>query len=168
MKTTVKVEGFQVAKLNVSALEKQITRGAQRVALTKAARVMTAAVKSKAPVGRTGLLKKSIRQKVKTNVRRATVTAWIGPSNNVIGTDPLTGKKIRPAKYGHLVELGTASRGVYGRKGVMMTPGNPPQPFMRPAYESNKDKVTKQYAEMIGPAIEQAAARIHRKLSKKR
>lgn len=163
MRATVKITGFKELNLNLKELEGKIQRGAMRTAMTKAARLMVAAVKRNAPVGKTGLLKKSIKQKVTTS-KKGVVTARIGPSNKVSG-QVTVGKKtttVRPAKYAHLVEFGTGSRGSYGREGVAITPGNPPRPFMRPAYESTREAATALYGKELGPAIEKTAARIGR------
>ncbi len=159
MKFNVQITGYREALVNAKTLEDKIGRGASRIAMTKAARIVAAAARSNAPV-RSGLLKKSIKVKVSTKAKRNEVSARIGPSNKTVGSDPKTGKPTRPAKYAHLVEFGTASRGVYGHKGKTVTPGNPPQPFLRPAYESTRAKATQIYGAEMGPAIEKAAARI--------
>lgn len=167
MKVTAKVHGFRELKLNGAELADKIGRGAMRDAMTKACRLMTAAVKAKAPVGATGLLKKSIKQKVKTNTRKQRVTAVIGPSKNTSGqVDRFgTGKieTVRPVRYAHLVEFGSAARGVYGKDGVTMTPGNPPQPFMRPAYEATKQAAHHKYKTELGPGIQKAAAKLRKR-----
>ena len=167
MKVTVKVTGYKQAKLNAAELVDKIGRGAMREALTKAARLMTAAVRANAPVGATGLLKKSIRQKVITNTKRQSVAAFIGPSNNVSGQVDRFGtgniQTVRPSKYAHLVEFGTASRGSYGRDRVTISPGNPPRPFLRPAYESTKKAAHSKYKAELGPAIEKTASKIRKR-----
>lgn len=167
MKVTTKVTGYREAAQTVKELTDKIGRGAMRDALTKAARLMTAAAKSRAPVGATGLLKKSIKQKVITNTRKQSVTAYVGPSNNVRGQVDRFGdgdiSTVRPAKYAHLVEFGTASRGSYGRKGQTVSPGNPPRPFLRPAYEATKAAAHHKYKTELGPAIEKTAAKIRKR-----
>lgn len=166
MRVTAKVTGARQIITNGIELEKQLARGAMRDAMTKAARPMTAAVKRNAPVGRTGLLKKSIKQKVKTSRKKGMVTAVIGPSNKIKGIDPVTKKEVRPSRYAHLVEKGSASRGVWGRKGVKVTPGSPPNPFMRTAYASTKSKVADVYKREMGPAVQRSAARLKKRALK--
>lgn len=161
------ITGFRDLELSMQELQDKIQRGAMRTALTKAARPMTAAAKRNAPVGATGLLKKSIKQKIITGKKKdKVITALIGPSTKVVGQVDRFGSghitNVRPSLYAHLVEFGTAARGSYGRKGVVISPGNPPKPFLRPAYEQGKDKATTDYKNELAPAIEQAAARIGR------
>ncbi len=167
MKILTKVHGFKEARLNIAELEEKIGRGAMRDALTKAARLVTAKAKALAPVGATGLLKKSIRQKAITNVKRQSVTVLVGPSNNVSGQVDRFGsgniQTVRPAKYAHLVEFGTSARGVYGHEGWRMEPGNPPKPFLRPAYEQTKAAATAKYKAELGPGIEKAARKIRKR-----
>jgi HK97 gp10 family phage protein len=167
MKFNTRVTGAREAEAAVKELSDKIGRGAMRDSLTKAARIMTAAVKRGAPTGATGLLKKSIKQKVVTNTRKQMVTAYVGPSNNVTGQVDRFGNgnitTVRPAKYAHLVEYGTASRGGYGRKGEIVTPGNPPRPFMRTAYASTKTTTLDKYKSELGPAIEKTAAKIRKR-----
>jgi len=164
MRVTTRVTGARDAEAAVRELTDKIGRGAMRDSMTKAARMMTAAVKRNAPVGETGLLKKSIKQKVVTNTRKQMVTAYVGPSNKVTGQVDRFGNgnitTVRPAKYAHLVEYGTAARGSYGRKGETSSPGLPPRPFMRPAYESTKAATHSKYKDELGPAIERIASKI--------
>jgi HK97 gp10 family phage protein len=159
------VTGFQQIAINIRLLEKKLGRGAMRVALTKSARLVVADAKRRVPV-RTGTLKKSLRAKVKTYVRRGTVMAIIGPSRSASAqADFGDGKGIqtlRPAKYSHLVEFGTATKGVRYNPGAVQEPGNPPKPFLRPALESTKDAARATFAAEIGPAIQQEAAKIRR------
>ena len=167
MKVTSTVTGARQARVNVAELTDKLARGAMRFGLTKATRVVTAKVKSLAPVGATGLLKKSIRNKVKTNVKKQSVVAFVGPSNNVSGQVDRFGngniETVRPVKYAHLVEFGTVSRGVYGRKGVTVSPGNPPHPFMRPAFEATKGEAVTIYKNELRTGIAKTAATIRKR-----
>jgi len=167
MKVKIRVAGWAKLVTDIDQLEKRIARGAMREALTKSGRIMTAEAKSKAPVGRTGLLKKSIKQKITTVQKRNSVTARIGASTVVAGTDPLTGKAVKPSKYLHLVEFGTASRGVYGHEGWLMEPGNAPKPFMRPAFEATKKEVKDKYNAGMITGIKSAAAKIYKTSQRK-
>ena len=162
MKVKAKVAGWAKLSTNIAELERRIARGAMRAALTKSGRIMTAKAKASAPVGRTGLLKKSIKQKISTNQKRNLVTARIGASTVVTGTDPLTGKAVKPSKYLHLVEFGTTSRGVWGKKEFKTTPGNPPRPFMRQSFESTKGEVKTKYFDGMKDGISKAAAKIYK------
>lgn len=171
MRVTAKVNGFREVELNIAELQQKLARGGMRGAITKAARLVTAKAKALAPVS-TGLLKKSIRQKVITNTKKNNVTVVIGPSNNVVGQVDRLGNGVittaRPAKYGHLVEYGTAGRGSYGREGVIIEPGNPPQPFMRPAWEATRDAAAEKYKSELAPEIQKVAARIRKSKTRRK
>lgn len=152
MKVTAKVYGYVQVKISAKELEGRINRGATRDAMAKAARIVAAAAKRNAPVGRTGLLKKSIKQKVKNYPQKGQVLALIGPSRRTVGQYDFEGKgnivNVRPAHYAHLVENGG--------------PHNPPKPFLRPAIESTRAEATAKFGSEMGPAIERTAARIAR------
>lgn len=167
MKVKIRVAGWAKLVTDINQLEKRIARGAMREALTKSGRIMTAAAKSKAPVGRTGLLKKSIKQKITTNQKRNFVTARIGASTRVQGVDPRTGKAVKPAKYLHLVEFGSATRGVWGHEGYVMEPGNDANPFMRQSFEATKKEVKDKYNEGMITGIKSAAAKIYKTSQRK-
>jgi HK97 gp10 family phage protein len=187
MKVTAQISGFTAAIKSMKELADKIERGGMRESLTKAARPMTARVKSLAPAKRagkaatadspgvnpsTGMLKKSIRQKLYTNKQKHLVTIYIGPSRNVemwvdrFGDGNIT--PVRPANYAHLVEFGTASRGSYGRKGEKVSGGNPARPFLRPGYAQTKVATHQAYAKLLGEAIDKSAAKQARLKAKRR
>ena len=172
MKFHTKVSGFTAAIKSMQELADKIERGGMRESLTKAARPMTARVKSLAPVGTTGMLKKSIKQKIHTSKRKKMVTVYIGSSRRVemwidrFGNGNIT--PVRPSNYAHLVEFGTASRGSYGRKGEKVSGGIPPRPFIRPGYEQTKVATHAQYAKLLGDAIDKSAAKQARLKAKRR
>lgn len=71
---------------------------------------------------------------------------------------------VNPVKYAHLVEYGTAP-GSPKKKRVMSdgetvfgarTAGSPPRPFMRPAWESNKQACEAAIAQCLKDALKQA------------
>lgn len=187
MKFHTSLGGFTTALKSMQDVADKIERGGMRESLTKAARPMTARVKSLAPAKRsgkaatendpganasTGMLKKSIKQKLYTNKRKHMVTIYIGPSRKVemyidrFGNGNIT--PVRPANYAHLVEFGTASRGSYGRKGEKVSGGNPPRPFIRPGYEQTKVSTHQAYAKLLGEAINKAAAKQAQSKAKRR
>ncbi|WP_165790812.1 HK97-gp10 family putative phage morphogenesis protein [Pleomorphomonas carboxyditropha] len=65
----------------------------------------------------------------------------------------------------HLVEFGTAPH--FQPELNRMHPGARPKPFMRPAFEQNKEGAVKIFADTIGPAIEKQADRLARRAAKK-
>ena len=172
MKVTAQISGFTAAIKSMQELADKIERGGMRESLTKAARPMTARVKSLAPVGTTGMLKKSIKQKIHTSKRKKMVTVYIGSSRRTemwidrFGNGNIT--PVRPANYAHLVEFGTTSRGSYGRKGEKSQGGNPPRPFLRPGYARTKVATHQAYAKLLGEAIDKSAAKQARLKAKRR
>ena len=146
---TVALEGIPKAIEASRALERRIKRGGMRAALTKATTPILRQAKAMAP-RESGLLRKSLKRKVKTNTRSDTITVIIGADKSVKGT--YKGKERRPARYLHLVELGH---------------GGPrpaaPHPFLRPAYEGNKNAVISTYKAELKKAIEKVQARLTKK-----
>ncbi len=138
---------------------------------------------------RTGLLAESIGNKSKVykigKKRRAgVVVVMVGPrtgfgkgvwvENHMTGTTDLVFAD--PVKYAHLVEFGTQAHSL--GKGSLMArtfkngkkqtavdnggarhPGSEPQPFMRPALESNADYVVAKMDKEIGLGLERELAK---------
>ena len=125
-----------------------------RQALKFAARPMRAEAAARAPK-RTGNLAKSIGY---INPRsRSQLFIFVGPRRKKFGV-----------YYGHLVEYGTAPRkykkpqyrninGKWVR--VRHTGSAPAQPFMRPAFEKNKENIEKRFERKIKKLIVKAAAK---------
>jgi hypothetical protein len=64
-----------------------------------------------------------------------------------------------PASYSHLVEFSVAPHWQPRRR--RMHPGHPGYPFLRPAWDENKDEVTKRYFAKMTMAIEALARRYY-------
>jgi len=118
-------------------------RAAVRPAANYAWTPVNKAAKRKAPVD-TGALKKSIGKKAKTY--STTGVVWVGVGARVgeeyVKTDA-GGNKRKPWKYLHLVEWGTA--------------GQQPQPFLRPAFDENKDEAERRLISKTWDYIEKLA-----------
>jgi len=89
---------------------KHVTRGAERAirrqGLNAASKVVERRAKQLVPVDR-GNLKKSFGHVVRAGRSRDSVYAVIGPkAGKGEGVTPVSGKKINPARYGHLPEEG--------------------------------------------------------------
>lgn len=56
----------------------------------------------------------------------------------------------------HLVEFGTAPHTIKGKH----HPGARPKPFMRPAFEQNKEQAVEIFGREFGPAVEKQAAKL--------
>lgn len=142
---------------------RRVLRGGQRSALTKAARITLKNMKSRAPTakadGSSGLLKKSLGLKAKTNTRTDSVYVIVGPRTKMGGffTPPGSSKKqLRvPSRYAHLVEGGRKS-GPYGSVS--------PRPFINPAFESTKSAVLTKYKSLLEAETMKAAAKIRSKM----
>ncbi|WP_133121922.1 hypothetical protein [Pleomorphomonas carboxyditropha] len=94
---------------------------------------------------------------IKRNGKRSrplTPVYEIGPD----GSDPAY-------REAHLVELGTAPH--WQPKKKRMHPGAAAKPFLRPAFDAEKETAVKVFADTIGPAIEAQAARLARRAAKK-
>lgn len=78
----------------------------------------------------------------------------VGPS----GDDPAY-------REAHLVEFGTAAH--WQPKKKRMHPGAAAKPFLRPAFDAEKETAVKVFADSIGPAIERQAERLARRAAKR-
>lgn len=163
-RVSVEVKGLEITIEALGKVTNAITRKYARRGVTKAASVVSKAVKSKLVVGHgleTGLLKKSIGFRVYTS-KDGIPGAVIGPRRGF--KEPVTGRKRgrarlltkrqkaagvagqslrNPIKYAHLVEFGHGGKHPAG-----------PHPFMRPAYEETKYDVEFIVGEEIHKGIE--------------
>lgn len=90
----------------------------------------------------TNTLRKSIGVRVKTYGRSGVIMALIGPRSSITGIGP-DGRVRKPVKYAHLVEFGTDNL--------------PARPFMRPAWEQNKQAASKRIPAEIRVEVEKEA-----------
>lgn len=126
------LDGDKAMVRHLLSLPRKVQRRVLRPAVTKGSRVISSAAKKQIPTRtqsrkagtiRTGQLRKSIGQKVKTYGN--TVVGVIGPrSGFAIEAD---GRIHDPVKIAHLVE--------YGHGGPASAPAHP---FMRPAFQQSK------------------------------
>ncbi|QNN24337.1 hypothetical protein HED60_19355 [Planctomycetales bacterium ZRK34] len=105
------------------------------------AKPIIASAKALAP-RRTGQLRRSIGVKTKAYTRNETVVGVIGPRSGFATVDD-NGNRIDPNKYAHLVELGHG-----GPKPA------PPHPFLRPAFEANKNNAIAQARKIMWQKIQ--------------
>lgn len=170
--TAFTLAGEKELQRRLSSLGKQSTVNRMaRPALREASGEIRKAAKRFAPV-RTGLLRKSIKNVVRTSKKTQEVYAVVGPAVGFKTT--YMGEPQDPAKYAHLVEFGTdphpvapKSGGVlafWGSDGVrryvgggFIHPGTPPRPFLRPAYDSvNSQRII---ARRLGKELDKEAAK---------
>lgn len=143
MKTTVKVAGLKELDAALSQFTPTKRRAIGRVALDNAGEIVAKAARALAPVDE-GHLRESIdvsgtlsrRQKTE-HTKRAEQERFVGP-----GSHP----------QGHLREFGSD--------------GNPPHPFMRPAWDETKNQVLDRIGDELWIGIEKAAKAAARKAAR--
>lgn len=167
MKNTVQLTGFKELEAALSNLGGAVGKRVARAALKKAAEPMRDKAKSLAPV-KTGALRDSIiigsrldgRQmrslKKLSKDQRAAVEMFIGPSY----------LKDAKGRHGHLVEFGTAPHLNGGNFKGSRHPGTAPQPFMRPAWDSEKEPTVERLRGLLWDVIDRAAKREARRKAK--
>lgn len=136
---SVQIEGLRELEAALANLPKATAKNVLRRVLKKAAAGTLADAQSKAPRD-TGGLSKSIIMGVKT--RRHGGGLFIGPSY----------KRGDSGRHGHLLEFGTVNM--------------PAQPFMRPAWDANKDAALASITNDLGTEIDKAAKRAARKAAR--
>lgn len=105
MNTAVKVEGAKRLVDTFEILKGAVQRRIVRRCVTSAVRpVRQQAKRTTQFKNRTGLLRKSLSIKTRTYKNTGSVVAVVGADRSVQGT--YKGKKVVPANYAHLVELG--------------------------------------------------------------
>ena len=145
LQVNLNITGVEELVKKLQTIEKKHARKAARTAIGEATKIVLKTAKALVPKD-TGLLRKSLGRKVKVYRRNGVVTGLVGPRTNV--TDRLKSRKGRgvvaklneivgkalnaevakkPARYAHLVELGTMHSAA--------------QPFLRPALDSNRDRL---------------------------
>ncbi|MDP2129996.1 MAG: HK97-gp10 family putative phage morphogenesis protein [Erythrobacter sp.] len=150
---STRIEGLRELEAALADLPKTTGKNVLGRVLKKAAAATVADAQSNAPRD-TGGLSASIIVGAKLNGRqtslnrqqlknRSGVEMFIGPSY----------EKGKGGRHGHLLEFGTVNM--------------PAQPFMRPAWDANKDAALRTIADDLGSEIEKAAARLARKAARK-
>lgn len=140
MKTTVKVDGLKELDEALSQFTPTKRRAIGRVALDNAGEITAKAARALAPVD-SGGLRESIdvsgtlsRAQKAEHTKQAEQERFIGPDS-------------RP--QGHLREFGSD--------------GNPPEPFMRPAWDQTKEQVLDRIGDELWIGIEKAVASTSRR-----
>jgi HK97 gp10 family phage protein len=147
MTVTMKLDGFDGFEKNLAQLEKLATRRAvARRSLIKAAQPMADMAQGMAPVGDTNTLAPSIMVGTKLSKRQAALHRKMFRNDRAavevfVGAGPLSSA--------HTQEFGTAHHG--------------PQPFMRPAWDSDHKALLQRLGEIMAKEIEKAITRQARK-----
>ncbi len=145
------VTGLKELVKRLEALPVKIQKKTLRKAVTEGARLILRTAKTKVAVGETGLLKKSLGQKVGISRRAGSVYAVIGPRTGYKKTkkgrtrtklgDKLVAAGVKPHFYAHFVEKGTRHSGA--------------KPFMRPALDENIGAVKQIFVKHIQEALKE-------------
>jgi HK97 gp10 family phage protein len=147
MTVTMKLDGFDGFEQNLAQLEKLATRRAvARRSLIKAAQPMADLAQGMAPVGDTNTLAPSIMVGTKLSKRQAALHRKMFRNDRAavevfVGAGPLSSA--------HTQEFGTAHHG--------------PQPFMRPAWDSDHKALLQRLGEIMAKEIDKAIMRQARK-----
>lgn len=167
MTEIVRLEGFAELDAALEDLSKAAGKGVLRRALKKAAEPMAEKARAMVPRDK-GNLAKSITVSVKLAKRqagihrkmftddRASVEMFLGPSYN-LGDG---------GRHGHLVEFGTAPHINGGKFAGTQHPGTAPQPFMRPAFDQDGQKMLDRLGKDLWIEIEKSIARAERKAAR--
>lgn len=139
MRTKVQVQGAKQVIKRLNKLKRGVKNKILRKAITKSCQPVAKAAKANTPI-ETGLLKKSLGHKVKTY--KDDVVGIVGPRRGMGKVVTVRGRKVYrdPVKYAHLVERGTVD--------------SKPQPFLLPAWESNKQAISQILTNEIRQGIE--------------
>lgn len=143
MKTMVKVEGLKELEAALGQFTPTKRRAIGRVALQNAGEITAKAARALVPVD-SGGLRESIdvsgtlsKAQKSQHSKQADIERFIGPDS-------------RP--QGHLREFGGD--------------GNPPQPFMRPAWDATKDRVLERIGDELIVGIEKAVQSVARRAAR--
>ncbi|MDD4986689.1 MAG: HK97 gp10 family phage protein [Dehalococcoidales bacterium] len=135
--TEIIIEGMAELEGQLKKLSKQLGADKVEPVLYEAAKDLAQAIKSHTPK-HTGQLRKSIRaRKLKRYLDNAAAGA---------GVDQ------KKAPHAHLVEYGTAQRHHKSGKSVGSMPA---RPFVRPAWDANRERITRKVVDDLKGLIDQ-------------
>lgn len=147
-KGSVRIDGLKELDEALAQLPRATSKNVlRRIGIRSLAPVISAA-KANVPVYR-GDLKESLKVTTKLSKRQQRENAK-AVADGKASVQLYAGAAALP--HAHLVEFGTATM--------------PPQPFMRPAWDSNKDEVLAIIKNELGDEITKAAARLARKAAR--
>lgn len=147
MKITVRLEGLKAIQDALHELPRATARNVMKRVLTKRAQPIAEAARRRAPVDR-GDLRDAIAVSTKLTRRQKGLRRKDGPKDVEVFVGP------GPLPQAHLQEFGTSNQ--------------PAQPFMRPAWDTEKDGVLEGIKADMWAEIEKAANRIARRAMKGR
>ena len=158
---TVKIEGLKELQNALNQLPREIQGRPLRSAVSYGAKLVVDDVKSRVPVGETGILKTAVyryRSRRDSSTGRETFFVGIRAGKAQYKDTAYNRKKGRVGKsyktqgeayYWRFLEFGTAKMAA--------------KPFLRPAFESSKSKAVEVIKQRLGKAIETQAKKLARK-----
>ena len=125
---------------NLNALAPKVKKRIMKPAMRKGGQVIAKRAKLKVPK-RSGFLRKALRA---LPTKNGNVKIYVNPKVSGWYKEEF----VRPAKYAHLVEFGTAfiAKGTPSKRGKLLTrdhAATPAKPFLRPALNEGKDDAFK-------------------------
>lgn len=134
------IGGLKEALSALDQVSNKIRKKALKKGIAKATRVLRSEARRRA-VKKTGLLRKSLAQKVIVVKKTDTVLGMVGPKRGLKQEVIRDGKHVLsdPVRYAHLVELGTSHSAA--------------RPFLRPALDAVKDQMVDLVAEAVNEAL---------------
>lgn len=158
---TIQIEGLKELEKALKELPLEIQKRPLRSAVSAGAKEIADEAISKAPVGQTGNLKKSLyryRSRRLSAIGKETFLVGVRKGKGIYGNTNLNRRLNRVGKT-----YKTQGEAYYWRFLEFGTSKMPAQPFLRPAYENAKERAVQIIKERLGKAIEAQA----RKLAKK-
>lgn len=153
------VHGLKELNAKLKALPDKLAVKVLKGALMEAAQPILHAARSKAPVD-TGLLVSSIKVRSGVSIRRGVVRATVGTSSGDYHGDEFYAAFI---EYGHRQGKRTRWVKAKGKLGKLQAavekagdsrPFVPAQPFMRPAFDENKEKALRIFVEELRAGLD--------------
>ncbi len=144
------LQGVNEMLAKLTGIDRKMRKKVARKAVAQGSTVLLRAMKPDTPEA-TGLMKRSLGKKVVTIKRSGVVVAFVRPRPGQGAMALRNGHPVYsdPAKYGHLVELGTKPHGAH--------PGTKPRPFMRPALDASKSSIMASMENVVRNGLEDAA-----------
>jgi HK97 gp10 family phage protein len=155
---TFQIEGLKELEAALMQLSKATGKTVLRNALKKAAAPIAEAAKENVPVDE-GRLKESIS--VNT---RLVKSQQPGGFRDRTAVNVHVGADAKNGPHAHLVEFGTKPR--FHKKSGKYVGMAPAQPFLRPAWDANKEKALKIFAEQVWHELVKVARRMANKAAK--
>ena len=161
MKTSFKIEGLKELDAALAELPKATGKNVMRRVARKALEPVIKAAKPYAPVNK-GKLRQSLAVSTKLSKRQAALARREEAAEGKASITVYAGAAALP--HAHLMEFGTKAR--VQKKTGKSTGSVKPRPFMRPAWDSQRDNVLKIFTGDMMKEIEAAATRLAKRQAK--